>query len=85
MNSPAEQPLPQDELDRLLPLHKGGSLSMQDVRATVQKLYLTGRYSDISIDADADGSDVALHVSTEFNYFISRVDISGESDPPNRN
>jgi outer membrane protein insertion porin family len=82
---PAEQPLSQTELDRLLPLRKGSPLSMASVREAIQKLYLTGRYSDVSIDANADGTGVALRVSTELNYFISRVDVQGENDPPNRN
>jgi outer membrane protein insertion porin family len=83
--TPAEQPLPQDELDRLLPLHKGSVLSMEEVRAAIQNLYLTGRYSDVVIDADSDGTGVALRVSTEFTFFVGRVEVQGESEPPNRN
>ncbi|MGH9592504.1 MAG: hypothetical protein ACRD5L_05390, partial [Bryobacteraceae bacterium] len=83
--TPAEQPLPQDELDRLLPLRKGSALTMVDVRAAIQKLYLTGRYSDVSIDAEADGTGVALRVSTELSYFVSRVEVQGGNDPPSRN
>jgi len=58
---------------------------MDQVRDAIQKLYATGRYSDISFQADPDGSGVALHISTELTYFISGVNISGESEPPNRN
>jgi len=83
---PAEQPLSPDELDRLLPLHKGGPLRMEEVRSAIQKLYLTGRYADVSIDAEPEGTaGVVLRVTTEFNYFIGRVGVQGENEPPNRN
>ena len=32
-----------------------------------------------------DGAGVDLRISTELNYFISGVNIAGESEPPNRN
>ena len=90
---PSQQPLPLEELNRLLPLKTGSPLHMDDVRAAIQKLYSTGRYSDVSIDVNptdvdpADGSPagpVVLRISTELNYFISGVNVAGESEPPNR-
>lgn len=82
---PLQQPLPLEELNRLLPLKVGGLVQLEEVRDAIQKLYATGRFSDVSIDADADGPGVALRIATEFNYFIGGVNISGENDPPNRN
>ncbi len=82
---PASQPLPRAELDRLLPLHPGAALSMDDVRAALKKLYLTGRYTDIQVDAEPDEARVALRVITTPAFFISGVTIEGEDDPPNRN
>jgi len=82
---PQQQPLPLEELNRLLPFKPGDALRMDQVRDAIQKLYATGRYSDISFQADPEGSGVALHISTELTYFISGVNISGESEPPNRN
>ena len=81
---PAEQPQPREELDRLLPLRSGTPLRMEDVRSTIQRLYSTGRYSDIAIEASEDGTAVALKITTEFSYFISGVNIEGEKEPPNR-
>lgn len=78
------QPLPAEELDRRISLHQGAPLHLADVRASIQDLYRTGRYSDISIDAENDAGGVALRIFTEFNFFISGVNISGESDPPGR-
>ena len=87
---PPQQPLPSEELTRLLPLKAGGTLRMDDVRDAIKKLYSTGRFADVSIDASPAeanqvGSGVVLRISTELQYFISGVNISGEREPPNRN
>ena len=82
---PPQQPLALEELNRLLPLKPESPLRMEEVRDAIQKLYSTGRFSDISIDVSEAGDGVALRISTELNYFISGVNITGESEPPNRN
>jgi outer membrane protein insertion porin family len=82
---PPQQPLPPEELTRLLPLKAGGTLRMDDVRDAIRKLYTTGRFADVSIDASLDGPNVVLTISTELRYFISGVNIAGEREPPNRN
>ena len=82
---PVSQPLPRAELDRLLPLRVGQPLVMDDVRGALQKLYLTGRYTDITVDAEPDGAGVALRFVTTPSFFISGITIDGEDDPPNRN
>ena len=81
---PPNQPLPADELERLLPLHAGSPLKMDEVRAALQKLYETGRYSDVSVDAEPAGGAVALRISTELNYFVGSVSLEGAADPPNK-
>jgi len=87
---PPQQPLALEELNRILPLKVSSALRLEDVRDAIQKLYSTGRFSDVSIDAtqsdaNPDGPGVALRISTELNYFLSGVNIAGESEPPNRN
>ncbi len=82
---PAEQPLPREELDRLLPFHAGDPLRMAGVREAIQNLYATGRYADISVDAEPTASGVELRFVTQDNYFISRVNVAGDNEPPNRN
>ena len=79
---PPEQPLDRDELDRLLPLRAGMPLKLDDVSAAIELLFKTGRYNDISIDAVPRDNAVALRISTTFNYFVSRVSIKGEAEPP---
>ncbi|MEO5922916.1 MAG: outer membrane protein assembly factor BamA [Bryobacteraceae bacterium] len=82
---PADQPLPREELDRLLPVHTGAPLRMSEIREAIQKLYLTGRFSDISVDATIEGEGTVIAFTTAPTYFVSRVSIQGEDDPPNRN
>jgi outer membrane protein assembly factor BamA len=81
---PPNQPIPFDELDRLLPLHTGAPLHMQDVRTALQKLYETGRFSDASIDAESAPDGVQLKISTEVTYFVGGVSIEGSVNPPSR-
>jgi outer membrane protein insertion porin family len=82
---PVAQPLPREELDRrMLPLKTGAPLRTGDVRAAIQALYDTGRFKDISVDAQREGAGVILKISTELTYFVSRVTIDGAAEPPNR-
>lgn len=82
---PSVQPLPREELDRLLPVRGGAPLRMADVREAIQKLYSTGRFSEISADAQREGEAVAVTFTTAPAYFVGRVSIRGEEEPPNRN
>ena len=82
---PAEQPLPIAELERLLPFHLGSALKGADVRTAIQKLYQTGRFSDLSVDGtlDPDGG-VTVRIATKLTYFVSGVTIDGVPEPPTR-
>src|SRR5258708_33569834 len=78
---PANQPLPAAELERLLPLHPGAPLKQADVRQAIQKLYQTGRYSDISIEGRLEDNKVVVRIVTQFSYFVSEVIIVGVAHP----
>ena len=56
--SPPEQPLPADEMQSLLTFERGSPLKLTDVRAAIQKLYQTGRFSNVSIEGITEGSGV---------------------------
>lgn len=80
---PPQQPLEGAEFDRRLGLRIGTPLLLADVRLAIEGLYRTGRYHDISIEAQPSGPDgVELRVVTTFNYFVSGVIIDGAADPP---
>src|ERR1700722_3192033 len=46
-----QQPLALEDLNRIVPLKPGTVLRLEDVRDAIQKLYSTGRFSDVSIDS----------------------------------
>ena len=48
---PAMQPLTFDQLMAMLPLHIGRPLYASDLRDSIQRLYQTGEYADIAVDA----------------------------------
>ncbi len=81
---PSGQPIPNAELALLLPFKAGDPLKLADVRAAIQKLYDTGRYSDLSIDGEAGAApnSVVVRIVTEFRFFVSGVSIDGNADPP---
>ena len=81
---PPDQPLPRDELNRRMPLRSGSPLQAADVRAAIQSLYLTGRYTNIVIHAEPDGAGVAVRIATELAWFVAGVAFDGANDPPNR-
>lgn len=81
--APETQPLTFEQLLSLTPLRIGEPLHMSDVRAAIQRLYETGEYADIAVDATANGEGVNLRFLTQPNYFIGHVRVRGVPEPPN--
>ncbi|HML15589.1 MAG TPA: POTRA domain-containing protein [Bryobacteraceae bacterium] len=84
---PPDQPIPIDQLQRLLPFHAGSTLHLAELHAAIEKLYQTGRFSDISIGGEPapnDGGSVIVRIATHLNYFVSSVKINGAAEPPTK-
>jgi len=81
---PPDQPLPRDELDRLIPLRSGLALNAEDVRIAIQKLYSSGRFTNVVVDVQPAETGVSLRIITELAWFVGGVTFDGVSDPPNR-
>ena len=82
---PAEQPLEGAELFEMLPLKRDQPLRMSVVRASVERLFATGRYSDIQVDAEPYNGGVIIKFITTNSWFIGDVSVAGRlDDPPNR-
>ena len=62
---PEKQPLKRDQLLAMIPLRSGQSLSVRDVRAAIERLFKTGEYSDIVVDAANGDSGVIVKVVTK--------------------
>lgn len=85
---PPDQPLPRDELDKLVPINPGAPLRIADLHTAIQNLYDTGRFSNISVSANNSsnnqGATLVLTISTQLSYFVGRVTLDGVQEPPNR-
>jgi outer membrane protein insertion porin family len=79
---PAQQPLDADELHRILPLKAGDPLKAEAVREAISRLFATGRYSDISVDAQPYNDGVAITFLTKHRWFVGGVRDTGEIHPP---
>src|ERR1700674_4511979 len=81
---PVAQPLEPSELFEILPLKTVQPLSMSVVRASIDRLFATGRYADIQVDARPYQDGVIVTFVTKNSWFITGISIAGKaSDPPN--
>jgi outer membrane protein assembly complex protein YaeT len=81
---PRQQPLEPAEINQLLPLHRDQPLRMADVGAAIQRLFATGCYADIQVDAQPYQDGVIIRFLTKNNWFIGHVQVTGDfSSPPN--
>ncbi|HVP47081.1 MAG TPA: POTRA domain-containing protein, partial [Bryobacteraceae bacterium] len=82
--SPPQQPVAPDDLQRAITLKKGTPLHMADIRESMQKLFATGRYEDIQVDAEPSGNGVIVRFLTRNSWFVGRVTVDGNvGEPPN--
>ncbi len=77
---PAEQPLEVSELSELMPVKRDRPYSAANIRAAIERLYATGRYMDIEVDASPSAGGVAVRFITKNSWFIGKV--STDSDFP---
>jgi outer membrane protein insertion porin family len=80
---PERQPLTFDQLLAMIPLRVGQPLRGSDLRDSIQRLYQTGEYADIAVDATLESGGVALKFLTKPAFFIGYVAVDGVPEPPN--
>ncbi len=80
---PVEQPLDPSELYEILPLKIHQPLSMAAVRDSIERLFATGRYADIQVDAEAYQNGVIVRFLTKNSWFIGSVSAVGSLSNPN--
>ena len=82
--SPPEQPVAASDLEQALTLKPNTPLRLVDVRLSIEKLYATGRYEDIQVDAEPSGDGVVVRFITRNSWFVGHVSADGRvADPPN--
>jgi outer membrane protein assembly complex protein YaeT len=80
---PARQPLEASELHEILPLKIGAPLRQEDVRSSIGRLFATGRYADIQVDAEEYSGGVVIRFLTKNAWFIGHVSVGGRvASPP---
>jgi outer membrane protein assembly complex protein YaeT len=81
---PREQPLEPAEIAEMLPLKRDQPFHMSTVRASIERLFATGRYADIRVDVEPYNGGVIVKFITMNSWFIGNVAASGRiSSPPN--
>src|SRR5579863_692030 len=82
--SPREQPVDASDLKELVALKSGMPLQIADIRRAIQKLFATGFYEDIQVDAEPSGDGVIVRFLTRNSWFVGRVSVEGKvTEPPN--
>lgn len=79
---PREQALTPAELAEILPLKSKQPLRLQDVETAIQRLYATGRYADIAVEAELEDGEVVLRFLTQNNWFVGPVSVQRVPQPP---
>ncbi len=81
---PPDQPLEASELHDILPLKMNEPLRIAVVRASIQRLFATGRYADIQVEAQPYRDGVAVRFITQNSWFIGDISVVGRiANPPN--
>jgi outer membrane protein assembly complex protein YaeT len=73
------------DFDELAVQEPGQPYSSERIRETIERLYATGRFADIRVDAEAQPGGVAVTFLTSQRYFIGAVRVTGAPPPPSEN
>src|SRR5579872_4180202 len=80
---PSLQPLDPRDMERVQVLHPGSPLRSADVADCIERMFATGRYTDIQVDAEPSGNGVVVRFVTKEARFIGHIEPTGKiSHPP---
>jgi len=81
---PPVQPLDGRELLEILPVKRDQIYTAANIRQAIERLYATGRYEDIQVDAGTAAIGVSIRFITKNSWFIGDVSASEDiAEPPN--
>lgn len=81
---PAAQPLDARELDEILPVKRDQIYSPAAIRGAIERLYASGRYQDIQVDASSVTGGVLIRFITKNSWFVGKVSAKEDfPEPPN--
>lgn len=82
---PPQQPIDKRDIESAQVVQVGQPLDSNQVAATIDRLFSTGLYDDIQVDAEPSGAGVSLRFITKARRFVGHVGAEGKiSDPPSR-
>lgn len=82
---PAKQPLSKDDLNRVQQLVVGSPYTAVAVGDTIDRMFKTGVYSDVQVDAELSAAGVSVTYLTKATLFVGHVDVKGKvKTPPNK-
>jgi outer membrane protein insertion porin family len=79
---PAEAALDTAEFHNLVAQKAGEPYNSELIRESIKRLYATGNFADIRVDATEQGTGVAVTFLTNARYFIGVVRVTGVPPPP---
>src|SRR5579883_3447052 len=80
---PARSSAREADLRALLPLKVGDQLRATILRDSIQRLYATGEYDDVAVDAKhGPGGTVNLTFLTTPTFFVGYISVEGVPEPP---
>jgi outer membrane protein insertion porin family len=74
---PEIQPIPANEIDELILIKAGDSYDLAKIRLAMSRLYRSGHFENVEVDAQRAGEEVDLTFRTEAALFIGGVDVDG--------
>jgi outer membrane protein insertion porin family len=82
---PVQQPIDLHDLEDAQIVQVGRPLDRLQVAATIDRLFYSGLYAEVKVDAEPDGAGVRVTLLTVAKTFVGHVDARGKiKDPPNR-
>ncbi|MGA8599548.1 MAG: POTRA domain-containing protein [Bryobacteraceae bacterium] len=82
--SPSKQPIDEVDLKADQLVKAGAILRASDVAQSIDRLFASGYYLDIQVDAEMSGDEVVVRFITKATTFVGHVDITGKiKSPPN--
>lgn len=81
---PPVQPLDARELDEILPIKRDQAYTAAGIRSAIERLYASGRYQDIQVDANPVAGGVQIRFITKNSWFVGKVAAKEDfAEPPN--
>ena len=80
--TPGESPMQPAALARIITQQSGQPYSSRAIRESIERLFATGRFADIQVDAQREAGGIILTFLTKSRYFVGAVLVRGVEAPP---